>query len=499
MNVRMTLPPAASTRSSCANTLPRQRLIVKAFIYRPAIKLVLYTSIAFIMVCLTILLIVDIDDTTVVSNMSQMEVTLLEHKKMTLFPTFHSLPPTKSMCRPDSINNTHAVISFCSTVEQPPCMQHQKYADKELQVVLPSEIKEIDEEHRNNSNIRSTTYQTTNEEECKMLWFAAMHESDWLCNKMAENNQHRYNIDYSVALNSMLEHAYDVFQPVLILGRYGMVNENSIVPTKLGRWAEEKGVKVIYSPRLSFQEDVNQGLPYYAQHKIFSHLQGPFLRLDIPKFTKEHKLFDIPNVCKDHVLYTDVDVIFANQFTRDDVQTLIQSIGQQGAGMLSYGREFSKSPEILNTGVMVMNVSHFEQVLPRILETAREAEKYPIHDQEMFNLYHESNEKEEAQGKFQLLPIYYNWKVYWGLEPSDFNQVKIVHLHGPKPGLGLEEMSKCNVTAISNFHIESYIPHLVQGMCCDQGRTAEWAINAIDSLKVSLDDLCDDDSPIDAN
>ena len=109
-------------------------------------------------------------------------------------------------------------------------MEHAKDADKEI-LYLSSQ---------------NNTTNDINFKECKMLWFAAMHESEQLCE---EGSFHKHNTDYSVALNSALKNAYDSLQPVLVLGRYGMTNENSTDHKKLGTWAIEKGVKVIYSPK----------------------------------------------------------------------------------------------------------------------------------------------------------------------------------------------------------------------------------------------------------
>ena len=101
---------------------------------------------------------------------------------------------------------------------------------------------------------------------------------------------------------------------------------------KLRRWVTEKGVKVIYSSKLSFQEDVQLNVP-------INSLQGPFLRLDIPKYIKENDLFSLQNACKDYVLCIDVDVIFTNRFTQQDAQILFQSVDD---GILFYGREYQK-------------------------------------------------------------------------------------------------------------------------------------------------------------
>ena len=175
---------------------------------------------------------------------------------------------------------------------------------------------------------------------------------------------------------------------------------------------------------------------------------------------------------------------------------MTQSVGE---GVISYGREFSKGPQITNTGVMVIHVERFEQELPFILQTGRDTVPYPGNDQELLNLYKTANDT--AKEKFQLLPMQYNWKAYWGLEPSDFSQIKVVHFHGPKLGRGLEEMATCNVTGISsNLHPhlqKAYGPHLHQGICCDYGRTAKWNMKAIRYWEASMDDLCDvKDDPI---
>jgi hypothetical protein len=376
------------------------------------------------------------------------------------------VPSSDSMCHTDANNRTDKTIAaYCKDIT---CMHHEKDVDDKLFVSLGEDASK--EEDRGG---------------CKMLWFAAMHESDDQC-KFATSGQHAYNVDYSIALNSALKNAHDSLQPVLLLGRLGMENENSTEPKKFGMWAKQRGVKVIYVPQLSFQDDVNSHL---SEHLRFEMLQGPFLRLDIPKFVKEHSLFEMPNLCKHHVLYTDVDVIFANRITQQDVTNLSKLTGQ---AIVSYGREYSKLGHIVNTGVMVLNVEHFEQELPKMLQQARDEKVYPGHDQILINNYCEANDA--LKEKFQLLPMHYNWKAYWGLEPSAFSQVKIIHFHGPKLGVGLEAIAKCNLTAISLLRkdiAKAYTNHLHQGICCDRGRTAEWSIKAIHLLKAPTDHICD--------
>lgn len=307
---------------------------------------------------------------------------------------------------------------------------------------------------------------------CKMLWFSAIHDSDSGC---AGSAKHSYKKHYSTALESALINAKDTLQPVLVLGRFGLDNENSTDHKRFGQWAEKKGVRVIYSPRLSFQHLLN---------KYPLVFQGVFSRLDIPNFLEEHNLLDIPGVCTDHVLYTDVDVVFVNKVTQNDIRLLTESVGN---GMVSYGREYGKHPHICNTGVMVIRVKKFAKALPNILDTLA-AEKFN-HDQDLLNTI---QSRSRANKKlFKLLPMQYNWKAYWGIEPTNFSQIKIVHFHGPKPGIGLEEISTCNASALSTFHTKAYIPHIEQGICCDQGRTATWGIKVVDALVASDTDVCD--------
>ena len=65
-------------------------------------------------------------------------------------------------------------------------------------------------------------------------------------------------MEYSAALNSALIDANDALQPVLIIGRYSLGNEILTNHSKFGHLVERKGVKIIYSLQLLFQDNVNQ-------------------------------------------------------------------------------------------------------------------------------------------------------------------------------------------------------------------------------------------------
>lgn len=125
-------------------------------------------------------------------------------------------------------------------------------------------------------------------------------------------------LDYSIAVQSELQNAKDILEPILTLGRFALVNENSTESTKFGKWVEQCGVKVLFSPRLSFQEDTPKSNRLHMPNGLAMQ-QGPLLRIDIPTFIRKHDLMDMPGVCQNHVLYTDVDVVFANSITQTNI------------------------------------------------------------------------------------------------------------------------------------------------------------------------------------
>jgi len=66
---------------------------------------------------------------------------------------------------------------------------------------------------------------------CKTLWFSGFHEGR---NSACKKDGHGYADYYSAAFLSVMANAGDSIQPVLMLGRYGMENENSTELTKVG-------------------------------------------------------------------------------------------------------------------------------------------------------------------------------------------------------------------------------------------------------------------------
>ena len=58
---------------------------------------------------------------------------------------------------------------------------------------------------------------------------------------------------------------------------------------------------------------------------------------------------------------------------------------------------------------------------------------------------------------------------------------------------GLEGMTKCNLTAVSNEVIGhgNYDLLFHEGVCCDFGRTEKWTVDIINRLKSPINELCD--------
>lgn len=168
-----------------------------------------------------------------------------------------------------------------------------------------------------------------------------------------------------------------------------------------------------------------------------------------------------------------------------------------GDAVAMYGRQFDKKMHIQNSGVMVMNVKEFRKAVPLMLDHIKHwgEEEYKdhtengIHDQSLINNYRGTNDT--TMKKFTQLPMHYNWKPYWGLEPSTFAQVKIIHFHGPKPENVLGHMGKCNLTWEESLQFlkEPYGRLFDEGVCCDKGRTADWSIHAMDVLKTPMQEL----------
>ena len=155
---------------------------------------------------------------------------------------------------------------------------------------------------------------------CKTLWFAGFSEGAFSRCRDANNTMARgIRMEYAAALASAKRNADTVLQPVLLLGRLGLEDDQDVSGVR--SWALEQGAIVIIVNRLSIQDEIAHW-HRLDDHLGHDHLMGPYLRMDIPLVSLKHGLFDLPSICPRHVLYTDADALFVNPLTHNDMNAL---------------------------------------------------------------------------------------------------------------------------------------------------------------------------------
>lgn len=167
------------------------------------------------------------------------------------------------------------------------------------------------------------------------------------------------------------------------------------------------GVTVIFN-RLSFDDQIKAAQERYFPHwdHYMKTARGAFQRLDIPMVEQE----------EEYVLYTDCDVVFNATVSFDHLRPDIFSVAPQ------FRKDGHKSFEI-NSGIMIMNVPRLRRDLAAIIELGCEiaGSEGLGYDQEFLEKFY--------RGRWDPLPLTYNWKPYWGVN----NGARIIHWHGPKP------------------------------------------------------------------
>ena len=327
--------------------------------------------------------------------------------------------------------------------------------------------------------ITATTNKTEQQQQqCKTLWFAAMAIDQFT--ECARNHQNQttaaaaaaaaatttttatkfannYEETYAASIVSLVEtQSNKALKPILILHDPAanvikdVTNSNS--NPLIGRFAASRGATVITINTLSFQTDINNH-PQFGQLP-FTHRVGPFIRLDLFNIISKTNLFHLPGVCQDYVLYTDSDVIFANQITqRTDLEPQKSKMKEKGK-IVAYGPERSKRRwPIANTGVMFIDIPRFEnELLPSLLKYLRSDPNrtYRSYDQGLICSYF-GKEKNNAKGDLldavgAISPMW-NWKLYWTFSTTkkrneSMSDIKVIHFHGPKPGRCLDEYAQ---------------------------------------------------------
>ena len=134
-------------------------------------------------------------------------------------------------------------------------------------------------------------------------------------------------------------------------------------------------------------------------------IAGAYLRTDIPNLEFEDEF----------VLYTDCDVMF---LADPDITRF------RPAYFACAPQRLRDDPLDINSGVMVMNV-------PAMRTEAANFYHYIINNFERFSAFDQDALQEYYVGRWEPLPLEMNWKPYWGVNDT----ARIVHFHGPKPGV----------------------------------------------------------------
>lgn len=115
--------------------------------------------------------------------------------------------------------------------------------------------------------------------------------------------------------------------------------------------------------------------------------------------------------------------------------------------ILSVGPEHIKDT-IDNTGVQIINVPEWKQIMPHLLQYATSHKwSFDAYDQGLILHYID----DYLQKNVSLLPNELNWKPYWTINSNAL----ILHFHGPKP----KKYADCYALLTSNHHpfaISSY-------------------------------------------
>lgn len=151
-----------------------------------------------------------------------------------------------------------------------------------------------------------------------------------------------------------------------------------------------------------------------------------FLRSDIPYLCNKLGYED------EFVLYTDYDVLFqkGDYSELDNIKPIY----------FAACPEFNKNEwSYINSGSMLMNVKNLlneDHIITNYLNT--NTNSFNGYDQQMYNILY--------KGKWERMPIEYNWKHYWGINDN----AKIIHFHGAKP-ISVEPEDRKNIPIVKHL------------------------------------------------
>lgn len=175
---------------------------------------------------------------------------------------------------------------------------------------------------------------------------------------------------------------------------------------RLTEWLSRRGVPIIRC-----QTRLMEALSRFEDSAAQEIARGTFLRLEIPRIMREQRWPDR------YALYTDCDVLFLGE--------VVPELLALRPEVFAVAPQTKKTDyEKMNAGVMLMNIpglSRDEEAFIQYCRDNMEAISKNAWDQGAY--------REFYAGRWDRLPLEFNWKPYWG----DASQARIVHFHGPKP------------------------------------------------------------------
>ncbi len=149
---------------------------------------------------------------------------------------------------------------------------------------------------------------------------------------------------------------------------------------------------------------------------------GAFLRVEITDLLRQH------DICDEHVLYTDCDVMF-----RADPEPILR---RQPCRFFACAPEALRgTPTNMNTGVMLLHVPALARLQAEFVAFTRAHLREFVtiaFDQTAYQQFYRGPLPRWSwpwRRGWDVLPDELNWKPYWG--PN--SDAIIVHFHGPKP------------------------------------------------------------------
>lgn len=179
------------------------------------------------------------------------------------------------------------------------------------------------------------------------------------------------------------------------------------VKNELYEWLESKNVNLINTSDRNLLTLLknSQGSSQYNLNTAL----GAWQRIEVPNICKELSIED------EHVLYTDVDVIFNEKFN-DPINNL-------NVNTFACSREGGHAPHY-NSGVMIMNTNYLRDTYENFLNHCiKNKFKFVAYDQGALNSFYPTN---------SITILNHNeWNLNAYMSPNP-NSSRIFHFHGPK-------------------------------------------------------------------